>query len=122
MSGATRRRQRGLALALAGLALAARAALAAEALAPPTPAEIKACVQQMDLSHQWAFDWKAIEVGQARHPRNAYERIGLAQPDADVGYPVHVVYVFNHATTIDAQYWATHDAAGHWWIAALCRP
>jgi hypothetical protein len=76
----------------------------------------------MDLSRQWTFDWKTIEVGQPRHPRNPYERAGLPHGDADFGYPVHVVYLFNHATTIDADYWMTHDAQNHWWIVALCRP
>jgi hypothetical protein len=76
----------------------------------------------MDLAKRWTFDWKSIEVGHPRHPRNPYERAGLPQGDADFGYPVHVVYVFDHATTIDAEYWMTHDAQGRWWIVALCRP
>jgi hypothetical protein len=40
----------------------------------------------------------------------------------DFGYPVHVVYVFNHGETIDAQYWMTHDAQNRWGIVAVCRP
>jgi hypothetical protein len=107
----------------AGLLLAVAAASLAQAQAPPpTPEQVKACVQQMDLSRQWTFDWKTVEVGQPRHPRNPYERAGLPKADDDFGYPVHVVYVFNHTTTIDADYWMTHDARGRWWIAALCRP
>ena len=88
---------------------------------PPTPEQVKACVQQMDVKKQWTFDWKTIEVGPPRHPQNAYERAGL-RGDADFGYSVHVVYVFNRQATIDDQYWMTHDPQNHWWIAALCRP
>lgn len=109
----------GLALALSPIAFAADGPPPPP---PPTPDQVRACVQQIDLSHQWTFDWKTIEVGQARHPQNAYERIGLAHPEADFGYPVRVVYVFNRSTTIDGQYWMTHDPAGRWWIAAVCRP
>jgi hypothetical protein len=108
------------ALALAVLALPA-AAVAQAPPPAPTPDQVKACVQQMDLAKQWTFDWKTIQVGQARHPQNAYERAGL-RGDADFGYPVHVTYVFNHATTIDADYWMTHDAQNNWWIVAVCRP
>lgn len=91
-------------------------------LPPPTPEQVKACVQQVDLAGKWTFDWKTIEVGQPRHPQNPYERAGLPQGDADFGYPVHVTYVFNRTTTIDSQYWMTHDARGRWWIVAVCRP
>ena len=107
---------------LLALALTPAAAMAQSPPPPPTPDQVKACVQQVDLSHQWTFDWKTIEVGQPRHPQNPYERAGLPQGDADFGYPVHVVYVFNHDTTIDQQYWMTHDPQGHWWIVAICRP
>jgi hypothetical protein len=109
------------ALAIAALALPA-AAFAQNPPPAPTAEQVKACVQQMDLAKRWTFDWKSIEVGHPRHPRNPYERAGLPQGDADFGYPVHVVYVFDHATTIDAEYWMTHDAQGRWWIVALCRP
>jgi hypothetical protein len=88
---------------------------------PPTPDQVKACVQQMDLAKQWSFDWKTVAVGQARHPKNAYERAGL-RGEEDFGYPVHVTYVFDHAYTIDADYWMTHDAQNNWWIAAICTP
>ena len=111
----------GLLIALALTALPA-AALAADAPKPPTPDAVKACVKQMDLANQWTFDWKTIAVGQPRHPRNAYERAGLPQGEADFGYPVHVTYVFNRAYTVDSDYWMTHDAQGRWWIAAICRP
>src|SRR6202012_1562049 len=55
---------------------------------PPTAEQVKACVQQMDVSRQWTFDWKTIEVGQPRHPQNAYERSGLPKAADDFGYPV----------------------------------
>ena len=110
----------GLPLALAALGVST-AALAQTPPPPPTADEVKACVQQMDLSKQWTFDWKTVEVGQARHPQNAYERAGLRGED-DFGYPVHVVYVFDHAYTVDSTYWMTHDAQNNWWIVAVCRP
>lgn len=112
-----------LRIALAALALPVAAFAQAQPAAPPpppTPDQVKACVQQIDLSKQWSFDWKTIEVGQPRHPRNAYERAGL-RGDADYGYPVHVVYGFNKMT-VDSQYWMTHDAQNNWWIVAVCRP
>lgn len=113
----------GIALLLAlALALAPVAASAQTPLPPPTPEQVKACVQQVDLAGRWTFDWKTIEVGQPRHPRNPYERAGLPQGDADYGYPVHVAYVFNGQATIDSDYWMTHDAQGRWWIVALCQP
>ena len=115
------KRTDGLLIALALTALPA-AALAQTPPKPPTPDAVKACVKQMDLSNQWTFDWKTIDVGQPRHPRNAYERAGLPQGDADFGYPVHVTYVFDRAYTVDSDYWMTHDAQGRWWIAAICRP
>ena len=104
------------------LALAPAAAMAQAPPAPPTPDQVKACVQQIDLSRQWTFDWKTVEVGQARHPQNPYERAGLPRGEADFGYPVHVVYVFDRAYTVDSTYWMTHDAEGRWWIVAVCRP
>jgi hypothetical protein len=112
-----------LALAVApAAAMAQNPSQSPAPLPPPTPDQVKACVQQVDLSRQWSFDWKAIVVGQPRHPRNPYERAGLPQGDADFGYPVHVTYVFNHQATVDSDYWMTHDKAGRWWIVAVCRP
>lgn len=105
-----------------GLAALPGLARAADPPRPPTPDDVKACVKQMDLSNQWTFDWKTIEVGQPRHPQNAYERAGLPQGDADFGYPVHVTYVFDRAYTVDSDYWMTHDTQGRWWIVAICRP
>jgi hypothetical protein len=107
---------------IAALALPPAVAFAQTPPPPPTPDQVKACVQQVDLAGKWTFDWKTIEVGQPRHPRNAYERAGLPQGDADFGYPVHVVYGFNKQATVDSQYWMTHDAQGRWWIVAVCRP
>ena len=107
---------------LLALAAAPAVAVAQSPLPPPTAAQVKACVQQVDLGKRWSFDWKTIEVGAPRHPQNPYERAGLPQGDADFGYPVHVVYVFNKTTAIDSDYWMTHDAQGRWWIVALCRP
>ena len=111
-----------IAAAVLALALAPAAALAQTPPKGPTPDQVKACVQQMDHARQWTFDWKTIDVGQARHPRNAYERAGLPGGDADFGYPVHVVYDFNHLGLVDSDYWMTHDAQGRWWIVAICRP
>jgi len=107
-----------LILALAALAAPA---LAADPPKPPTPDMVKACLKQVDLSNQFTFDWKTIDVGQLRHPKNAYERAGLPQGDADVGAPVHVTYVFNGRYTVDSDYWMTHDAQGRWSIIAVCR-
>jgi hypothetical protein len=105
----------------AGLLLALLSALAAAAEPPPKPAEVQACIKQIDLTGQWTFDWKTIEIGPARHPLNPYERGGFKDPETGFGYPVHAVYVFNHIETIDAHYWMTQDAAGHWRIPGLCR-
>jgi hypothetical protein len=113
-----------IALALIALALPAGAFAQAPPASPPPPPtadQVKACVQQMDLAKQWTFDWKTIDIGQPRHPRNAYERAGL-RGDDDYGYPVHVVYAFNRTMTVDSQYWMTHDAQNNWWIVAVCRP
>lgn len=107
---------------IALLALVPAVAVATEPAPPPNPEQIKACIKQIDLSGQWTFDWKTIEVGPPRHAQNAYERSGLADPDKAFGYPVHAVYVFNHIETVDARYWMTQDAAGRWRIPNMCRP
>jgi hypothetical protein len=108
-----------LVLASAGPALAASAA----ADAPPSPAQIKACVQQFDMGKNWRFDWKVVDVGPPRHPQNNLEALGSlgggGQQDR-YGYPVHVVYTLNGATTIDAQYWIMRNARGAWQIPAIC--
>jgi hypothetical protein len=114
-----------LAMALIAIAMLVglpAAAQAAEPAAPPTADQIKACIKQIDLSGQWTFDWKSIEVGAPRHAQNAYERSGLTDPETGFGYPVRAVYVFNHIETIDARYWATQDQTGRWRIPGLCRP
>lgn len=117
-------RLRCAAVGLLLLACGPVAAFAAEPPPPPPPGveQIKACIKQMDVSGQWTFDWKSIEIGPARHPLNAYEKTGLADPDAAFGYPVHAVFDFNHIETIDARYWMTQDSAGRWRIPSLCRP
>ena len=86
-------------------------------------AAIKACIQQMDMGKKWTFDWKVLEIGAARHPRNSYEAL-YAPPGAGranlYGYPVHVVFSVNSMTDIDAVYWLIRDAGGHWQIPAIC--
>lgn len=109
-------------LSMALLALLPAASMAAGAPPPPTSDQIKACIRQIDLAGQWTFDWKSIEVGPPRHAQNPYEKGGLADPEAGLGYPVRAVYVFNHTRTIDAHYWMTQDQAGRWRIPGLCRP
>jgi hypothetical protein len=100
-----------------------RAAAADEAAAPaPAAAAIKACIQQMDVGNKWKFDWKRLEIGAPRHPRNSYESLyappGAARANA-YGYPVHVLFsVDGH--DIDAEYWLIRDAGGHWQIPAIC--
>jgi hypothetical protein len=99
-------------------------AAAQEAAAPPpAAADIKACIRQMDLGNKWTFDWKVLDIGVARHPRNSYEALyappGTVRANA-YGYPVHVVFSVNGQADIDAMYWLTRDAAGHWQIPAIC--
>ena len=99
-------------------------AFADEVPAPPPAAEaIKACIRQMDLGNKWSFDWKRLEIGVARHPRNSYEAAyappGTARWMA-YGYPVHVVFSINGRADIDAVYWLIGDAGGHWQIPAIC--
>ena len=98
--------------------------LADETPAPaPSVAAIKACVQQMDIGGKWNFAWKVVEIGSARHPRNAYEAL-YAPPGAGwanaYGYPVHVVYSLDGRPDIDAIYWLIRDPSGHWQIPAIC--
>jgi hypothetical protein len=99
-------------------------ATAAEAPAPPPSAgDIKACIKQMDIGDKWSFDWKQLEVGAPRHPRNSYEAL-YAPVGATLanmyGYPVHVVFSVNGRPNIDAVYWLIRDPAGHWQIPAIC--
>jgi hypothetical protein len=99
-------------------------AIAEEVPAPaPSVADIKACVRQIDLGNKWSFDWKVLEVGAPRHPRNAYEALYAPLPAARAnmfGYPVHVVFSVNGRADIDAVYWLTRDASGRWQIPAIC--
>ena len=111
---------------LAGVAMFCMCGSAAadEAAAPvPSPAAIKACIRQMDVGNKWSFDWKLLDIGSARHPRNSYEAL-YAPPGARwanaYGYPVHVVFSVNGQANIDAVYWLIRDASGHWQIPAIC--
>lgn len=103
------------------IAVVCRPAAADEAAAP-APAAIKACIQQMDVDNKWNFEWKLLDIGAPRHPRNSYEAL-YAPPGAgranSYGYPVHVVFSVN-GHDIDAVYWLIRDAGGHWQIPAIC--
>ncbi len=101
------------------LSLAASAASAAEAA--PTVDQVKACVAT--LGPEWKADWKKLEIGQPRAPRNAFEAMNtseMGQSRPGPGYPVHVVYVLNGQWTIDAEYFVIRNAAGRWQIPAVC--
>jgi hypothetical protein len=90
---------------------------------PPTAAQIKACVKQMDISGTWHFEWKVLEIGPPRHPRNNYEALSFLGGQgrrSDYGYPVHVVYSLVGLAEIDSVYWFIRDADGHWEIPAVC--
>ncbi len=89
----------------------------------PSPAQIKACVKQMDVADQWRFEWKVLDIGAPRHPRNNYEALsplGGEGRRSDFGYPVHVVYSLVGLAEIDSVYWLIRDASGHWEIPAIC--
>ena len=111
---------------LAGMAIfcVCGRAEADEAPAPAPPAEaIKSCIRQMDPDGKWSFDWRALDIGAPRHPRNSYEALyappGTGRWNA-YGYPLHVVFSVNGRASIDAQYWLIRDAGGHWQIPAIC--
>ncbi len=90
---------------------------------PPSPAQIKACVKQMDVANQWRFEWKVLEIGAPRHPLNNYEALapfGGEGRRSEFGYPVHVVYSLVGLAEIDSVYWIIRDASGHWEIPAVC--
>jgi hypothetical protein len=97
---------------------------AEEAPAPPPAAgDIKACIKQMDFGDHWSFEWKLLEIGAPRHPRNSYEALYApagAGRSALYGYPVHVVFSVNGRADIDAVYWLIRDPGGHWQIPAIC--
>jgi hypothetical protein len=99
-------------------------AAAQEAVAPPpSAADIKACIKQMDIGNKWTFEWKVLDIGVPRRPRNSYEALyappGTGRANA-FGYPVHVVFSVNGQADIDAMYWLARDAGGHWQIPAVC--
>jgi hypothetical protein len=105
------------------LSLSSAAAAAELPSPPPSAAEIKACVQQMDVANKWRFEWKLLEVGAPRHPRNNYEALspfGGEGRREDFGYPVHVVYSVVGIAEIDSVYWLIRDTSGHWEIPAIC--
>ena len=90
---------------------------------PPAASEIKACIRQMDIGDKWSFEWKLLEIGAPRHPRNSYEALyapaGAAHSNL-YGYPVHVVFSVNGRAQIDSVYWLIRDPNGHWQIPAIC--
>ena len=90
---------------------------------PPSPDQIKACVQQFDMGKHWRFDWKVVDIGPPRHPQNSLEamaQFGGNGLQDQYGYPVHLVYSLN-GTPIDAVYWLMRNAQGHWQIPAICQ-
>lgn len=105
----------------AALAMAAPA-LAATPAGGPTEAQVKSCLQQLDVGNKWKFDWQEVVVGQARKPLNSYESMTLIGRPADpdfTGYPVRAKYkVADHA--VDAAYWFYRDDQGNWQVPFLC--
>ena len=90
---------------------------------PPSPAQIKACIEQFDIGRHWRFDWKRVDIGPPRHPRNNLEAMAPfgGQPLLDrYGYPIHLIYSIN-GTEIDAVYWLMRNAQGAWQIPAICQ-
>jgi len=90
---------------------------------PPSAADIRACIRQMDVAGKWQFEWKTLEIGAPRHPRNNYEALSFLGGEgrrSDFGYPVHVVYNLVGLAHIDSVYWLIRDASGHWEIPAVC--
>jgi hypothetical protein len=110
-------------LSVAGLAVADGVAAAEKPAPPPSAADIKLCVSQMDSAGKWRFEWKVLEIGAPRHPQNNYEALspfGGEGRRGDYGYPVHVVYSLVGLADIDSVYWLIRDAGGHWEIPAIC--
>ena len=102
--------------------LAAFPAAAADTQAGPTQAQVKACLQQLDVGAKWKFDWQEVVIGPPRHPLNSYESMTLIgrPPDPNfVGYPVHAKYRFAD-TNIDAAYWFYRADDGTWQVPFLC--
>lgn len=107
--------------AACSLPLLLSAGVAAAAEAAPTADQVKACVAT--LGPEWKADWKTLEIGPARAPRNAFEAMNtseMAQSRPGPGYPVRVVYVLNGQWTIDTEYFVIKNAAGRWQIPAVC--
>jgi hypothetical protein len=77
----------------------------------------------MDVGNKWRFEWKLLDIGAPRHPRNNYEALspfGGEGRRGDFGYPVHVVYSVVGIAEIDSVYWLIRDASGRWEIPAIC--
>jgi hypothetical protein len=107
---------------LTATAMAIGVACAAAPPAPPTVAQIEACVEQMNVGHTWRFIWKKVEVGAARHPRNPLEALGFGGVGVpgSYGYPIHVAFSLSGLADFDTNYWIIQNVGGHWEIAALC--
>ncbi len=106
---------------LAVLAMMNIKAVAADA--PPTVAQIKQCVEQMDTAAKGRFLWKEVKIGPPRLPRDNYEAMdlwGWQSPRRIEGYPVHVVYSFAGLANVDKEYWIIRNESGKWQIPLLC--
>jgi len=117
------RRQGPLAAGVLILCTGSIASAADQPPPPPSAADIRACIRQMDVAGKWQFEWKTLEIGAPRHPRNNYEALSFLGGEArrsDYGYPVHVVYNLVGLAHIDSVYWLIRDASGHWEIPAVC--
>jgi hypothetical protein len=89
---------------------------------PPSPEQIKRCIQEFDTGQRYRFEWKHLEVGKPRHPQNNFEALGQFESRRDdYGYPIHVIFDPNGLADIDAMYWIIQDAQGGWVIPPLCR-
>ncbi len=107
----------------AALVLLASLQIAAAADKPPSVAQIKQCIQQVDSTGKRRFLWKEVTLGEPRLPRDAYESIdmwGWQNPRKSEGYPVHVVFNFDGLVDIDKEYWLIKNDAGKWQILLVC--
>jgi len=114
----------GLFTALTFALIAASPAVAADTrAAPPTQAQVKACLQQLDTGGKWKFDWQEVVIGPPRAPLNSYESmtlIGRAPDPNFTGYPVRAKFRFADMTNIDGSYWFYRDGDGNWQVPFLC--
>jgi hypothetical protein len=89
----------------------------------PTEAQVKACLQQLDVGGKWKFEWREIIVGQRRAPLNSYESmtlIGRASDPNFTGYPVRAKFRFADTTDIDGYYWFYRENDGSWQVPFTC--